>query len=430
MFSTPLFRLGASVFFAAIPIIVWLVTILRKEEKNKKIMILVFGLGCLTAPALLGLQILWDKYPDFNLVNIIENATESYALATIFVLLLFATMEEIIKLFMVKTVDEKTLIITKINDAIKYSIASALGFSFTENVYYLYEFWNSVSTNELFGMYIFRSIFTTSAHIFYSGIFGYYYGVGKFSIQINEQKQIIAGKKDRVGAWISKLFNLPLSEGFRQKLVIKGLLLALSFHFTINYLLELQMILPVILLNVSAYLFLQYLLNRKAGHLIMTIDPSTKKVSSIAKKDEEVVVELVGMWFKDKRYVDVLHICERLLERDPDNQVIKIFKAKALDSMDQKNVYRKILGTMIKSKEDLSDNDKNIINKYTTEKEMFQKVKNMIKERLKKEGRTFLEVKKEAPKNEITQPENTKTDQQKHDVLNQYTGDGTFDIKL
>ena len=423
MLENPLIRLIIFTLFAAIPIVIWLVTIFKKEENNKKVMLLVFGLGCLTAPALLGMQILWERYPQFNLVAFIEREFQTYTLITILTLLLFATLEEVIKLFMVKSVDKKTLLIKQINDAIKYSIASALGFSFTENIYYLYSYWGSLATGEIIGLYIFRSIFTTAAHMIYSGIFGYYYGIGKFSIQINEQKEALTGKKDRIGTIIAKLFNLPLSEGFRQKLVFKGFLLALLMHFSINLLLQYELTIAVIVLNVLGYLYLQYLLKRKAGHLILATDISDKQQSRIAKKDEEVVIDLLALWSKDKRYVDVIHICERLLERDPDNEVVKIFKAKAMDAMDQKSIYKKILGAMIKTKDDLNESDKNIINKYTSEKEMFQKVRMMINERLKKEGKKYSQQNPEKIEDRKMAEEKIKKD-----VLEKYTGEGTFKI--
>lgn len=396
MFENPIFLLGFSTLLAAIPIVVWFYINVKHEKDHKKIMFLVFGLGCLTAPALLGLQIFWEQHPEFDLEAFISRTFSSPMTATIMVLLLFASMEEIIKLYVMRSIDRKTLCITKINDAMRYNISSALGFSFIENIYYLYSWWPYIGTGQLATMYFFRSIFTTAAHMVYSGIFGYFYGVGKFSMVINQQANMVENKRDKLSEFIAKIFNLPPSEGFRQKAMLKGLFIAIGMHFTINFLLELQqqkgiaLLLPmVILATVLMYLFLQYLLKRKAGHLIMLTDPTTQKASTMNKKDEDVVQELLGMWFKDKKYVDVIHVCERLLERDPDNTVVKLFKAKAMDEMEDKNIYKKILGTVIKT--DLDDSQKSVIAKYLAEKEMFQKVKQMIKEQLKKEGKTFIE---------------------------------------
>ncbi len=397
--NNPIFLLGLSALISAIPIAVWLYIFSKSEKGGKKTLLLVFGLGCFTAPAMLGIQLLWEKYPSLNLLNFIETFFESPMLVIIGVTLLFVILEEVIKLYVIKTIDKKTLLINKINDAMRYGIAAALGFSFGENIYYLFTFWGFISTGELVGMYIFRSAFTTLAHIMYTGIFGYYYGIGKFAMVINKQKEL-SGEKDIISKMIAKIFRLPMSEGFRQKVVIKGFSIAVMLHFSVNYLLELGQILPVIAINVMGYLYLQYLLKRKAGHLILLSDPTTRRTATIASKDRDVVVELLGMWFKEKKYVDVLHVCERLLERDPDNNVVKLFKSRAIDAMDKKDIYRKVLGTVIKTNEDLSIDQRNTISKYVAEKEMFQKVQQRIKKQLEKEGKKFQKpevVKKQQP---------------------------------
>lgn len=373
MLENPIFLLSLSIIFAAIPVAVWLYIFFQKSEKSKKTVALIFCLGCLTAPILLGIQYLWEIFPKFNLAAFIESSFEAQNTMFIFTFILFGAMEEIIKLYVIRTVDKRTLLINNVNDAVRYSITSALGFSFVENIYYLYQFWPSISLGELIGMYIFRSIFTACAHMIFSGIFGYYYGIGKFSIVIAEESKITK-EKDLSSKIIARLFKLPLSEGFRQKMVVQGLFLAIFLHAAFNYMLQFNIMIPVLAFAVIGFLYLQYLLKRKAGHLILLTDPSEKRQATIAKKDEDVVIELLGMWFKEKRYVDVIHICERLLERDPDNRVIQLFKANAMDKIDKNNTYKKILGTIIKSKKDLSENEKNIITKYTEQKEKMQKM--------------------------------------------------------
>ncbi|MEK7673347.1 MAG: PrsW family glutamic-type intramembrane protease [Patescibacteria group bacterium] len=422
MLENPLFLLGVSTIFAAIPVGIWFYVFLKKEEKSKKTIAFIFFLGCLTAPALLGIQYAWDIFPQFNLARFIEDNISSQNTMFVATFVLFGGMEEIIKHYVVKQVDKRTLLINKINDAIKYSVTAALGFSFVENVYYLYQWWPVISNGELIGMYIFRSIFTSCAHMIFSGIFGYYYGVSKFSIVINKQQELTGKTKlsDRI---ISKLFGVPLSESYREKTILKGLTIAIVMHAIHNYLLQFNFIPPVIIFDVLGYLYLRYLLVRKAGHLLVNEDLSIKHKSTMAKKDEDVVLELLAMWFQDKRYVDVIHICERLLERDPDNSVVQLFKARALDSIDEKDTYKKILNTVIKTKKDLSQNDKNIISKYTVEKEMLKKVQAMVKDQLKKQGKEFIEQATKLPMSPQTPQQSTNKD-----VLQKYTGDGTFKL--
>lgn len=410
MLNNPIFLLGLSTLFASIPVGIWLYLIFRKGEKSKKIVLLVFLIGCLTAPALLGLQYLWDIFPNFNLAAFIEKNIHTQSNKFIAIFLLFAALEEILKMYVIIAIDKRTVLINTIGDAIRYSVASALAFSFIENSYYLYVWWAQISVGELVGMYIFRSIFTTCGHMVFSGIFGYHYGIGKFSMYLTEQSKI-SGKKDRIANLIGKIFKLPRSHAFQQKMILKGVLVAILIHVIFNYTITLNIIPPVIIAVLIGYLYLNYLLKRKAGHLILEADISESKRSTMPKKDEDVVIELMGMWFNDKRYVDVIHVCERLLERDPDNQVVKIFKARAMDKLDDTNIYKKILGTVIKSKEDIGENEKNILTKYIEEKE-----------KIKKNKESENPIKKE--KSETPAPK-----KREKDILKKYTEGTTFEIK-
>jgi RsiW-degrading membrane proteinase PrsW (M82 family) len=368
MLENPIVLLGISLVFAGIPAFIWLFILFNKKSTSKKIVALVFGLGCLTAPFLLGVQYAWEKFPQFNLANLIETTVATQSTRYILLFMLFGAMEEIVKHYVICSVDKRTPLIKTIGEAIRYSLAAALGFSFAENVYYLYQFWPQISMGALLGMYIFRSIFTACAHMIFSGIFGYYYGIGKFSIDITRQQKL-AGESSRITELIAKIFNISLSNAYQQEMVMKGLLIAVIIHAFYNYLLQFNVVFPIIIFVVIGYIYLQYLLSRKAGHLILMTDISTKKHSTLAKKDEDVVVELLGLWFKEKKYVDVIHICERLLERDPDNNVIKLFKAQALDKMDDKDTYKTILNTILRNKTDLNSDSQNIVSKYIEQKD-------------------------------------------------------------
>ena len=58
------------------------------------------------------------------------------------------------------------------------------------------------------------------------------------------------------------------------------------------------------------FLFLKSLLNSKTGNLTFIL--ANKFKSSMKAEDEDVVLELVGMWFKQKKYKEVYEICQRL----------------------------------------------------------------------------------------------------------------------
>lgn len=392
MLQNPIFLLSISTIIAAIPAAIWLVILFAQADQSKKTIALVFGLGCLTAPALLGLQYVWDIFPRFNLASIVEQSFHTQSTMFIAMFVLFGAMEEIIKLYVLTIVDKKTLLIKTVNNTIRYSLAAALGFAFTENIYYLYQFWPSISTGELVGMYIFRSVFTACAHMIFSGVFGYFYAMGKFSIEITKHKKLTEGVGG-ITKIISKLFNIPASHAYQQRMVLKGLFLAIGMHATYNYLLQLGYVYPVVIFVILAGTYMWYLMRRKSGSLLIRTDVTTKKTSSIAEKDEEVIIELLGMWFTEKRYVDVVKICERLLERDPDNKIVKLFKAKSKDKMDNSNPYKKILGSILKSRDDLTQSERNKLTKHIEEKEMFAKVKMMVKKQVEKEGKKYKKYK-------------------------------------
>ena len=140
-------------------------------------------------------------------------------------------------------------------------------------------------------------------------------------------------------------------------------MIAIMLHAAFNFLLQLNQILPVVIYIIIMGLVLQRLLRRRAGKLIMVTDPSEQRASTMANKDEEVVIELLGMWFNTKRYVDVIHICQRLLQRDPDNKIVQMFKAQAMDKMKEGDSYGKILQNMFPEKGNSS------IDQLTKEKE-------------------------------------------------------------
>ena len=426
MFQDIRVLIALAVLFAALPVAIWLYLFFHKANNSKKTVAVVFAFGCLTAPALLGLQKIWGAFPRFDLAAFVENSIEGQTKEFIAMFILFAALEEIIKMVVVAQVDKKTLFIKTISDALRYSLVSALGFAFSENIYYMYQWWPVLTTGEFVGMYIFRAAFTTAAHMIFSGIFAYFYGIGKFSIDIDAQEKL-SGVKNRFADIISAIFRLPKARAYQQSMIFKGLIIAIVMHATYNFILQYNYKLPVILAVIAGYFYLQFLLKRKSGDLILVTDVSTKKKSSLAKNDEDVVIELMGLWFNDKRYVDVIHICERLLERDPDNNVVKLFKAKAMDKIDEKSTYKKILGTVIRTSDDISTSDKNIISKYTDEKEMLEKVKQMVKAQAEKEGKKIINT---SPKNEEENSEKTVVSKPKENVLEDLTGEGSFDIKL
>ncbi len=338
----------ASIILALIPAIVWLSVIFRKT-KRKWLQVLIFLGGTLTVIPVFILQYFLNFFPQFDVSNFLQAQIHDQNLDLIILFIGVGIIEELVKQSILRFIDRRYLLIQTINESIQFSLVSALGFSFIENILYIYNIWTGIGVQQLFIAYLFRSIFTTCAHMIFSGFFGYFYGIAKFSFNIQEQSKW-AGKKLYISRFIGKIFNMPKSQALKEQMILKGLFIAICMHAIFDFLLQLNQILPVVIFTVIGFALLINLLRKKAGRIVMTSDFNEEKTSTMVKTDEEVVIELIGMWFQEKKFVDVIHVCKRLLERDPENKVVQLFKAQAIDKMDKNNIYSKILQTIFPNK--------------------------------------------------------------------------------
>jgi len=306
----------------------------------------MFSGGIIAVLTVFLLEFFWGYFPEFDPFKWVENNISNPTYYYVALFIVVGILEELVKQMMVRYVDSKKVIIQTINDSIRFGIAAALGFAFAENIVYFYMVMQNESIQQVIITVLFRSIFTACGHMVFSGIFGYYFGIAKFTIDISLQKGL-EGKKHILALILGRIFRISYAQALREIKILQGLLTAMGIHAVFNFLLQLNQILPSIIIVVLGFLFLRYLLQRKAGNLILISDIDEKRRSNMGKNDEDVVLELVGLWFEQKKFVDVMHICERLLERDPDNNVVKLFKAQAMDKLDPNNPYRKIIETML-----------------------------------------------------------------------------------
>lgn len=296
------------------------------------------------------LQYFLNIFPQFDIVQFFQGRITDQNLNFIILFICVGVVEEIVKQAIIRIIDNKYLLIKTINDSIRFSFVGALGFSFAENIFYIFNIYTALGVQQLIIAYLFRSLFTTTAHLMFSGFFGYYYGIAKFSINIIEQSKAM-GKKHPFALIIGRILNISNIQAFKELMILRGLFLAIILHALFNFLLQLNMILPVVVFVVCGFTMLQYLLKRKTGKLVLVTDASMEQTSTMAKTDEDVVIELMGLWFNQKKYVDVLHICHRLLERDPGNKVVQLFKTKAIDNLDEDSPYNKILKNIFPKEE-------------------------------------------------------------------------------
>lgn len=315
------------IILALFPAIIWSVLLFKGRKTNRWPLFLAFFLGTLTVLPLMGLNYFWLFYPQYDIYQAIGKNISDIHIAALVSLLVVGSTEELVKSGVVRIIDKTKIGIHTINDALKYSILAGLGFAFTENIFYFYYIWQDSGFFGLLLPMIFRSMFTVCAHMIFSGIFGYYYGIAKFSNPILEQK-LWLGEKARGISLMSKILGTDEPNAFRQITLLKGLVLAMLLHTAYNFFLEFNYILPVIIIVICGFAYLMYLMAHKAGAIAFN---GPTRNSQISRKDEDVVIELLAMWTKEKRHQDVIDICQRLLMRDPDNKVVKLFQAQAMD---------------------------------------------------------------------------------------------------
>ncbi|MFO0704388.1 MAG: PrsW family intramembrane metalloprotease [Candidatus Andersenbacteria bacterium] len=100
------------------------------------------------------------------------------ALATF---LIVAPLEEGFKFLAVYFISIRSPQFTRIIDGAKYGIAVALGFASAENALYLFTSLRELDLNTFVSTFLLRFALSSPAHLFYSGLFGYYLGRAQFT---------------------------------------------------------------------------------------------------------------------------------------------------------------------------------------------------------------------------------------------------------
>jgi len=117
----------------------------------------------------------------------------------------------------------------------------------------------------------------------------------------------------------------------KNKLMIaKGLVYAVGIHAYFNYSLEQGNINNVLWLIGISLIYLVYLYRKRSGYIKLIYKRS--KMSHMRDRDKDVVLELLGLWFKEGKYMKVIETSKRLLKKDPNNTLVRLFLNKAIDN--------------------------------------------------------------------------------------------------
>lgn len=265
------FEIIGSIVLALVPALIWGTLFYHKHPKQRSLVVITFLLGALAVFPILIYKFLWQFFPWINAFRFAEGyQTDLIGFSNLIVLPLSAiitfmivgVIEELMKLGSVKLADHKQ--IRNVDDAIELFIIAALGFSFTENILYFYNIWLAHGTSGILLPFLFRSAFSTFAHLIFSGILGYYYGIAHFAKPILQQE--IRENRSHWTVVLHKIFGFRKSKLFYRESLFEGLLISIGLHAVFNIFLEMKLTFMIVPYVVFGYMALNYLLAKKENH--------------------------------------------------------------------------------------------------------------------------------------------------------------------
>ncbi len=263
-----------SIILATIPAIIWGHIFYKRNPENRRLLGWTFFVGALGVFPILLYKFSWQFFPWMNAFKLadyykddvigISNAI-ALPLSIIITFMIVGLIEENVKFASVKIVDDEDDI-NSIDDAIELFIIAALGFAFTENILYFYNIWMTQGPENLLLPFLFRSTFSTFAHLLFSGLLGYYYGIAHFATPIFQEE--IKANRGKVTSWVTKLLTFGRERAFYRQKLLEGLILAIGLHALFNIFLEMNLTFMIIPFLVGGYTTLNYLFNKKENHKV------------------------------------------------------------------------------------------------------------------------------------------------------------------
>jgi len=271
MTTLAIIRLILAFVLALVPALVWGYIFYKKQHGKKRMLLVTFAMGALFVSPLLFYKYLWQFFPwldAFQYTNQINDDMLGFAtlslipLNVVLTFMIVGIIEEIAKLWAVKLTDKKR--ICSIDDAIEMSIMAALGFSFAENVLYFYNIIATRGVGDIMYPFIFRSLFSTFAHIMFSGIMGYYYGVAIFSKNLMEEEK--NKKKWPFIRTFARIIHFKKEVLLHDEKIAEGLLIAIVLHAVFNIFLEMNWVFLLVPYLTLGFIYLSHLLSKKESH--------------------------------------------------------------------------------------------------------------------------------------------------------------------
>lgn len=273
MSSYAIFKFTLALLLAIVPACAWGYIFYKKQVGQKSMALITFFAGALFVLPLLGYKYLWQYFPwlnAFQYTHPFKDDLVGFAnitlipLDVILTFLIVGVIEEVAKLWAMKVSDRGR--IASIDDCIEMFITSALGFAFAENILYFYNIISVHGTENMLFPFVFRSLFSTFAHVMFSGILGYYYGLAHFAGPVLQDEHY--KRRWPVFRTLAKVFHLKKNVSFHEEKVMEGLVIAVVLHALFNIFLEMNWTFLLVPFLTAGYILLCYLLEKKEDHKV------------------------------------------------------------------------------------------------------------------------------------------------------------------
>ncbi len=261
-------NLSIAALLATIPALLWGYIFLKKQPERRYDVIRLFVAGGISVAPLLIYKYFWQFFPWINAFlytnafadnvigfgNIVEVPAQ-----VLLTFMLVGVIEEVAKFAAVKMVHRKEM--NSVTDSIEFFIIAGLGFAFVENIIYFSNIMQVRGVESVLLPFVFRSLFSTFAHLMFSGILGYFYGMAQFATPLMHEKY--NRQRWTLLRTVSRLIGYKKEILFHHENIAKGLFLAVFLHAVFNIMLEMNWTFLIVPYLAFGFITLSYFFDNK-----------------------------------------------------------------------------------------------------------------------------------------------------------------------
>jgi len=264
-------KASLALLLSIVPAAVWGYIFYKKQVGKKSMSLRTFIAGAVFVAPLLAYKFLWQYFPWLNAFAYTHQFKDDFVgftnltsipLDVLFTFLIVGVIEEVTKFMAVRMSGPENIL--SIDDAIEMFITAALGFAFVENIIYFYNIMSMRGAENILYPFVFRGLFSSFAHIMFSGILGYYYGIAHFAGPLLKDDNL--KKRWPIFRKIASILPFKNEVEFKQEKIIQGLFIAITLHALFNIFLEMNWTFLLVPYLTGGFIWLNYLLEKKEDH--------------------------------------------------------------------------------------------------------------------------------------------------------------------